>query len=170
MPRYYWDFAQARRFSGKGQTPWTPAVSILFGLRVGVRKLTEEGRERTWARHAAAAAGVAAGLEALGLRLVAEPAHRSPTVTAAWLPDGLEWGPFNAALRERGLAVAGGQDRLVGRILRIGHMGEFAVDDLAAAVQIIGETLVRHGHPVDSAAAADAVRAAIEGGVAAPSR
>src|SRR5918999_855543 len=115
MPRYYWDFAQARRFSGKGQTPWTPAVSILFGLRVGVQRLVDEGRERTWARHAAAAAGVAAGLEALELRLVAEPAHRSPTVTAAWLPDVLEWGPFNAALRERGLAVAGGQDRPGGR-------------------------------------------------------
>jgi aspartate aminotransferase-like enzyme len=170
MPRFYWDFAQARRWAGKGQTPWTPAVSVLFGLRVGVRRLTDEGRERTWARHADAAAGVAAGLEALGLRLVAEPAHRSPTVSAAWLPDGLEWPPFSAALRARGLVVAGGQDRLAGRILRIGHMGEFTVDDLSAAVRIIGETLVRHGHPVDAAAAADAVAAGREGGVATPAR
>jgi aspartate aminotransferase-like enzyme len=170
MPRFYWDFAQARKWAGKGQTPWTPAVSILFGLRVGVQRLVDEGRERTWARHAEAAAGVAAGLESLGLRLVAEPAHRSPTVSAAWLPDGLEWAPFSAALRARGLVVAGGQDRLAGRILRIGHMGEFTVDDLADAVRIIGETLAGEGRSVDAGAAADAVRAAVEGGVATPSR
>ena len=109
MPRAYWDFGEARKWAEKGQTPWTPAVSVLFGLRVGVRRLIAEGREQTWARHAAIAAGVQAGLEALGLRLVAAPEDRSNTVTAAWLPEGLEWGPFNAAMRAKGLIVAGGQ-------------------------------------------------------------
>jgi aspartate aminotransferase-like enzyme len=170
MPRFYWDFAQARTWAEKGQTPWTPAVSVLFGLRVGVRHLLDEGREPTWDRHARIARAVHAGLEALGLRLVAEPAHRSPTVSAAWLPDGLEWAPFSAALRARGLVLAGGQDRLAGRILRIGHMGEFTVDDLADAVRIIGETLAGEGRSVDAGAAADAVRAAIEGEVATPAR
>src|SRR6187200_2462123 len=96
MPRVYWSFAEARKWAEKGQTPWTPAVAVLYGLRVGVRRLMEEGRERTWARHEAIAAGSQAGLEGLGLRLVAKPQHRSATVTGAWLPDGLEWGPFNA--------------------------------------------------------------------------
>jgi aspartate aminotransferase-like enzyme len=109
MPRVYWDFGEARTWAAKGQTPWTPAVSVLFGLRVGVRRLVAEGREQTWARHAAIAAAVQAGLEALGLQLVAAPQNRSTTVTAAWLPDGLEWGPFNAAMRAKGLVVAGGQ-------------------------------------------------------------
>ncbi|MBA3587534.1 MAG: alanine--glyoxylate aminotransferase family protein, partial [Chloroflexi bacterium] len=95
MPRFYWDFAEARTWAGKGQTPWTPAISVLYGLRIGVQRLREEGRERTWARHAAIATGVVAGIEALGLRPVAPEAHRSSTVTAAWLPDGIEWGPFN---------------------------------------------------------------------------
>ena len=58
--------AEARTWAEKGQTPWTPAVSVLFGLRVGVRRLIAEGRERTWARHAAIAEAVQAGLEALG--------------------------------------------------------------------------------------------------------
>ena len=58
MPRVYWDLAEARKWAEKGQTPWTPAVSVLFGLRVGVRRLLEEGREQTWARHAAIAAAV----------------------------------------------------------------------------------------------------------------
>ena len=73
MPRFYWDFAEARKWASKGQTPWTPAVAVLYGLQVGVRRLLDEGRERTWARHQAIAAGSQAGLEGLGLRLVARP-------------------------------------------------------------------------------------------------
>ncbi|MGH2357138.1 MAG: pyridoxal-phosphate-dependent aminotransferase family protein [Candidatus Limnocylindria bacterium] len=162
MPRYYWDFGQARRWAEKGQTPWTPAVSVLFGLRVGVQRLVAEGRERTWARHAAIAAAAQAGLEALGLSLVAPPAHRSNTVTAAWLPDGVEWAPFNAAMRSRGLVVAGGQAAMAGRILRVGHMGEVRIDDVASAVRVMGETLAKIGLAVDSPAATEAARHAFE--------
>ncbi|HEX2194724.1 MAG TPA: alanine--glyoxylate aminotransferase family protein [Candidatus Limnocylindria bacterium] len=165
MPRYYWDFAEARRWAAKGQTPWTPAVSVLYGLAVGVRRLMAEGRERTWARHAAVAAGAQAGLKALGLELVAPPAHRSATVTAAWLPDGLEWGPFNADMRARGLVVAGGQDRMAGRILRFGHMGMVEPADLAAAVRVMGETMVDRGLAVEPSEAAKAtLRAAAQAG------
>jgi aspartate aminotransferase-like enzyme len=160
MPRYYFSFAEARRWAEKGQTPWTPAVAVLYGLRAGVRRLRAEGREATWARHLAVAAGARAGLEALGLRLVAPEAHRSPTVTAAWLPDGLEWAPFNADMRSRGLVVAGGQGKMVGRILRFGHMGMVEPSDLADAVRVMAETLRDRGHAVDPVAAADATMAA----------
>jgi aspartate aminotransferase-like enzyme len=156
MPRFYWDFAEARRWASKGQTPWTPAVAVLFGLREGVSRLLAEGRERTWARHASVAAGAQAGLEALGLQLVAPPGYRSATVTAAWLPDGLEWGPFNARMRARGLVVAGGQGQMAGRILRFGHMGMVEIGELADAVRVMGETMVDSGRTVDPAAAVEA--------------
>lgn len=160
MPRFYWDFAEAREWAAKGQTPWTPAISVLYGLRVGVRHLLDEGRERTWARHAAIAAGVAAGMEALGLRLVAAPEHRSATVTAAWVPDGVDWAPFNAAMRARGLVIAGGQGKWTGRILRFGHMGAVGMDEMAAALRTMGETLPDFGHQADPGAAVDAARGA----------
>ena len=160
MPRVYWDFAEARKWAEKGQTPWTPAVSVLYGLRVGVRRLAEEGRERTWARHAAIAAGVQAGLEALGLELVAAPDDRSSTVTAAWLPDGFEWAPFNAAMRAKGLIVAGGQGAWVGRILRFGHMGDVGMDEMAEALRVMGETLVEFGRAADPETATTVARQA----------
>jgi len=162
MPRFYWDFAEARTWASKGQTPWTPAISILYGLRIGVRRLREEGRERTWARHAAIATGVVAGIESLGLRPVAPEAHRSATVTAAWLPDGIEWGLFNAAMRAKGLVIAGGQGKWTGRILRFGHMGDVGIDEMADALAIMGGTLAEFGHAADGAAAADAARAAYQ--------
>jgi aspartate aminotransferase-like enzyme len=167
MPRFYFDFTEARHWAKNGQTPWTPAVAVLFGLRVGVQRLLAEGREATWARHAAVALGAQAGLEALGLRLVAPEGHRSATVTAAWLPDGLEWGPFNAEMRRRGLVVAGGQGKMAGRILRFGHMGMVEADDLASAVLVMGEVLRDHGRPVDPAGAAEATRRAAAAAIAA---
>jgi aspartate aminotransferase-like enzyme len=168
MPRVYWDLAEARKWADKGQTPWTPAVSVLFGLRVGVRRLLDEGRERTWTRHAAIAAAVQSGLEALGLQLVAAPADRSHTVTAAWLPEGLEWPPFNAAMRSKGLIVAGGQGALAGRILRLGHMGAVGIDEMCEAVRVMGETLVEHGRPADATAAVHGMREVFEAARAAP--
>lgn len=168
MPRVYWDLAEARKWAEKGQTPWTPAVSVLFGLRVGIRRLMDEGREQTWARHAAIAAAVQAGLEALGLRLVAAPEDRSSTVTAAWLPDGLEWAPFNAAMRARGLIVAGGQGAWAGRILRFGHMGGVGIDEMCEAVRIMGETLTEQGRQTDAPAAVQAMREVFEARQAAP--
>jgi aspartate aminotransferase-like enzyme len=158
MPRFYWDFRQASNWSAKGQTPWTPAVSVLFGLRVGVQRLVAEGPARTWARHAALAAATEAGLEALGLRLVAPLPYRSGTVTAAWLPEGVEWSALNAALRARGLAIAGGQGKWAGRILRFGHMGAVALDELTAAIEVMGTTLPDFGVSADPAAASAATR------------
>jgi len=166
MPRFYWDFGEARAWAEKGQTPWTPAVAVAYGLRVGVQRLREEGRERTWRRHAAIASGVAAGLEALGLRLVAAPPDRSATVTAAWLPDGIEWGPFNAQMRGQGLVIAGGQGKWVGKILRFGHMGDVGIEEMAEAIEIMGRTLPDHGHPADAAAAGRATRGAFEAATA----
>jgi aspartate aminotransferase-like enzyme len=41
MPRFYWDFGEARAWADKDQTPWTPAISVLYGLRIGVQRLRE---------------------------------------------------------------------------------------------------------------------------------
>ena len=162
MPRVYWDFAEAREWATKGQTPWTPAIAVLYGLRIGVQRLRAEGRERTWARHAAIATAVAAGLESLGLSLVATPEDRSATVTAAWLPDGIEWAAFNADMRARGLVVAGGQGKMTGRIFRFGHVGDVGIDEMADAIRIMGETLPAHGFAADGAAAAETAREVFE--------
>jgi aspartate aminotransferase-like enzyme len=149
MPRFYWDLAEAAGWAEKGQTPWTPAVSVLYGLRVGVRLLNEEGRDATWARHARTASQAQSGLEALGMRLVPSPEHRSATVTAAWLPEGLDWSPFNAAMRARGLVIAGGQGKWAGRVLRMGHMGQVAPQEIEDALAVLGETLVEFGVRTD---------------------
>jgi aspartate aminotransferase-like enzyme len=162
MPRHYFDLEAARRYADKGETPWTPAVSVLLQLDVALDLLDAEGYAQIFARHAACAAAARAGLDALGFRLLAEPAHASATVTSAWLPEGVDWSAFNKDLLGRGLVLAGGQGKLAGRILRIGHLGAVTPADVIAAIEIIEQTCLALGLPIERGAGGRAAAAAAQ--------
>ncbi|HXG40388.1 MAG TPA: alanine--glyoxylate aminotransferase family protein [Candidatus Limnocylindrales bacterium] len=161
MPRFYFDLAAHRKSAAAGQTPWTPAVAVLFQLDVALGLMAAEGPEAVFRRHAECAAATRAGLEALGFELFADPRHASPTVTAARVPDGLDWKAFNAVLRERGLVVAGGQGKLAGQVFRIGHLGDVTVDDIRSALAVLEEVSIAFGRPVEPGAALEAVERAV---------
>jgi aspartate aminotransferase-like enzyme len=160
MPRFYFDLARARKMYATGETPWTPAVGVLYGLDVALEMLEKETYPEVFARHAACANAARAGLTALGFRLFADPAHASQTVTAAYVPDGIEWAALNKAMKARGLVLAGGQDDLAGKIMRIGHLGEVHLDDVVAAIEVIGEAAAELGMATDTARAVEAARSA----------
>src|SRR5207248_3211508 len=95
LPRFYFDFAKYREAQARGQTPATPALPTLTGLHQALRSLVTEGLPAIVARHRAAAEGCRADigdLAAYGLRLFADPAHASNTVTAVAVPDGFDVG------------------------------------------------------------------------------
>ncbi|HEU4672218.1 MAG TPA: alanine--glyoxylate aminotransferase family protein [Candidatus Limnocylindrales bacterium] len=173
MPRFYLDLRAHRKSAANGETPWTPAVGIVFQLDVAIGLMAAEGPEAIFARHAACAAATQAGLEALGFELLAEAGHRSHTVTAAWIPDGIDWKAFNADLKRRKLVVAGGQGQLAGRIMRVGHLGTVTLDEILGAIGVLEEvSLVHRRDVVPGSAVAAAQRAGLEalgvaGGVAA---
>jgi aspartate aminotransferase-like enzyme len=168
MPRAYFDLATARDFAAKGETPWTPAIAVMFQLDVALDMMEREGRDNVYARHSAVAAATRAGLTALGFRLFADPAHPSTTVTNAWLPDGLDWKAFNNALLERDLVIAGGQGKLAGKTLRVGHLGDVDLDDILDVMRTLEAVLPQFGVSVTPgagvAAAEAAGRAVIRGG------
>jgi aspartate aminotransferase-like enzyme len=153
MARHYFDLEEAHRFADKGETPWTPAVSVLYQLDVALELLEAEGYAQIFARHAACGAAARAGIDALGFRRLADPAHASDTVTSAWLPDGVEWIALNRELLGRGLVLAGGQGKLAGRILRIGHLGAVTPADVIAAIEIIEQGGLALGLPIEPGAA-----------------
>jgi aspartate aminotransferase-like enzyme len=166
MPRFYLDIRRARASAATGETPWTPAVGVMFQLDVALGLMAAEGQDAVFARHATCAAGIRAGLEALGFALVAEPRYASSTVTAAWLPDDLPWKPFNADLATRGLVIAGGQGRLKGRVFRVGHLGDIDPDRVLATIAVLEEAAIVRGRPVepgDGLTAAQRVMAAAQG-------
>ncbi|MHB8573401.1 MAG: pyridoxal-phosphate-dependent aminotransferase family protein [Candidatus Dormibacteria bacterium] len=135
MPRFYFDWTQARKFSVDGQTPWTPALSVVYGLDAGLAMMEREGLSEVFARHQRVADAIRAGVSALGLSLYAADGYRSNTVTAVDVPPGVDAGALLRTLREKhGLVLSGGQGKLKGEIFRIGHLG---LIDEADAVSIL---------------------------------
>ena len=126
----------------------TPAVNLVYALHRSLKRIMEEGLEERYRRHRALAEAVQAGLEALGLKLVAEEPFRAPTVTAAYLPQGVEWPKLYGELHSRNVEIAGGLGELKGKILRIGHMGEATANDIVATIAALERALLKLGYPV----------------------
>ena len=163
MPRFYLDLRRHREAHAGGQTPWTPAIAVVYQVDEGVRLMTDEGREAVFRRHEACAAAARAGLAALGFDLFADPAHASLTVTAVHLPDGLDWQALNGEVKRRGVVLAGGQGKLAGRIFRLGHLGSVTVPEILGAIGALEEASIVLGRAITPGSGlAAAQRAALE--------
>jgi len=146
MPRFYWDFTRAKSYLERGQTPWTPAVSAVYALSVSLGMMLGEGLANIIARHARVAKAARDGVKSLGLSLFADEDHASNTVTAVAASDGLDAKKMLKLLREEhGMVLAGGQQRLDGRIFRIGHLGWVSENDIQAVISALRVVLPQAG-------------------------
>ena len=146
IPRVYWDFSQAKKYLERGQTPWTPAVSIVFALDVALDMLLKQGMPAVFEKHARIGAASRAGVKSLGLSVFAEEAHASNTVTAVSGPSGLDIKELRRILREENeIVLGGGQQTLDGKIFRIGHMGWVTEKEIEEVMKAIGAALPRCG-------------------------
>jgi aspartate aminotransferase-like enzyme len=170
MPRVYLDLRAHRDSHASGQTPWTPAIAVLYEVDEGIRLMTAEGADAVFARHEACAAAARAGLLALGFELLADQRHASRTVTAAIVPGDLDWKAFNTELKRRGLVLAGGQGKLAGKIFRLGHLGSVTLEEILGAMSTLEIVLIEAGRAVrPGSAVATAQVAALESlGIATP--
>jgi len=162
MPRMYWDLQQAKDFSDKGQTPWTPAVSLLYGLEVGIGLIKQEGLANIFARHRRLGSMCRAAAQAMGLELLADHAQASNAVTALKCPPGLGSKQIRSLMQERyGVVLAGGQGKLQDSIFRIGHLGFVSETDVLTAMSCLALALAELGVAVDGAAGMEAARQAL---------
>lgn len=146
MPRVYWDFAQAKSYLEKGQTPWTPAVSIVYGLAVALDMMLKEGLANIIARHVRLGKATRDGVKSLGLSLFADEAYASNTVTAISSSNGIDTKKLLRILREEHKVVlSGGQGKLDGKIFRIGHMGWVSDNDIKEAISALKVALPQAG-------------------------
>ena len=153
MPRFYWDFTRVAKSADKGQTPYTPPVNIFFGLDVSLRMMREEGREAIFARHQRCADLTRQRARELGLELFANPAVASNTVTAIKAPPSIGAKAITKALRENeATVIAGGQDRLDGQIIRIGHLGYVHEPEMIACMDALERQLKALGFQAPAAA------------------
>ncbi len=151
MPRFYFDVGKAKDYLGRGQTPWTPAVSVFFALDVALDMMLKEGLQNIFARHERIGNLVRRRVKELGLEVFADERFASNTVSAVKVPEGIDGKELNRIMREEYETVlAGGQAALAGKIFRIGHLGavtegeiEDCMDALKKALPKVGFTPAR---------------------------
>ena len=148
QPRYYFDLLRERTNQAKNTTAYTPAISLVIGLREALAMMREEGLVNVFARHERLARATRAAATALELRLLA-PDNPSPAVSAIYVPSGVDGSKLFAFLRDKMRVVfAGGQDQLKGKIVRIAHLGYMGAFDVVSAIAALEMALRHFGHDV----------------------
>ncbi|HHY46793.1 MAG TPA: alanine--glyoxylate aminotransferase family protein [Firmicutes bacterium] len=148
LPRFYFDLRQAKRSAAKGETPSTPAVSLLFGLNEALTMILDEGPVNFVAHHTRLSQIARTAMRALGFELLASDEWASTTVTAVKAMDGMNADEFRRRARKYEVVLAGGQGELSGKIFRLAHLGYISQMDMLKAVSAIELALRDLGYPV----------------------
>jgi len=137
------DLTRERKSQEKGETAFTPPVSLVYGLREALRMIAEEGLGRVTARHRRLSSALRVGCGALGLEPFNRPEVASSTVVALKVPQGLEGAAIVAHLRSRyGTVIAGSRSpRLHNKVIRIGTMGAVSEADIQTDLRHLKATL-----------------------------
>ena len=126
LPRSYWDWAEMLKPNANGYFPYTPATTLLYGLREAIAMMREEGLPELFARHQRLAAATRAAVQGWGLEVLCqEPSEYSPVLTAVMMPEGHDADAFRKVVLERfDMSLGAGLAKLAGKVFRIGHLGE----------------------------------------------
>lgn len=138
-PVYYFDLLAAVEKAQAGDTPFTPAISLVFALQRALQMIREEGLEQVVARHAANAGAVRAAVVAMELELLASAPSNATTAVIA--PEGRAGDITKTMEHTYGVKIAGGQARLKGKIFRLGHLGYYSATDMYTMIAALEATL-----------------------------
>jgi len=148
-PHFYFDLKKERKNLADKTSAYTPAVSLVIGLRSVLKSFKEEGMENVHKRHNRLARATRAATKALGLKMVA-PDAPADSLTGIFLPDGIDGGKFVKSLRDDfGVTMAGGQDQWKGKVVRIAHLGYVDTFDTIVGIAAIEMALKKFGHAVE---------------------
>ena len=138
LPRSYWDWQEMLKANQNGFFPYTPATSLLYGLREALRMLHDEGLSNVLDRHAKLADATRSAVRAWGLEIVAENASEcSNSLTAVFTPSGSDADHLrDTILRRFDMSLGTGLGKFARRVFRIGHLGGF--NDLMLAGTLSG--------------------------------
>jgi alanine-glyoxylate transaminase/serine-glyoxylate transaminase/serine-pyruvate transaminase len=137
LKRSYFDLDTMFASNNTGYYPYTPALSLLYGLVESLKMIDEEGLDNIFLRHHYLAAGVRAAVQqGWELDLCAKsPEWYSDTVSAVMVPEGVNGADVIARAYNRyNLSLGAGLSRVAGKLFRIGHLGDMNEVHLMAAI------------------------------------
>ena len=144
--RYYLDLRKAKKAIDKNDTPFTSAITLIDALNEALKMMQKDGLEYIFKRHKTMANAARAAAKALGLELFA-PTAPSDGVTAIKMPAGIDGEKLVKTMRDTyGVTIAGGQDELKGKVIRIAHMGYIAESDIITGLACLEKVLTQMGY------------------------
>jgi len=159
---FYFNLKSARKKMKEFDTPFTPAHTLILALRASLKRIKAEGIENVWKRHKIMSEACQAGIQALGLELFS--ARPAEGLTAFRVPDGFKDSAIRDALADRfGITTVGGQDKLKGKIIRVGHMGYMDELDVISGLAALEMVLNDLGFDVEPGAAVTAAQQVLLG-------
>ena len=144
--RYYLDLRKAKKALDKNDTPFTSSITLIIALNEALKMMQQDGLENIFKRHRIMALATRAAMQALGLELFA-PLAASDGVTAAKVPSSIDGEKLVKTMRDTyGVTIAGGQDELKGKVIRIAHMGYITESDIIMGLSCLEKVLTQMGH------------------------
>ncbi len=148
---FYFDLRRYRDKVLEGDTPFTPANTLIRAQRASLKRLRAEGIENVWARHAKMAAAARAGARAMGLELFAD--QPADGLTVIKVPNGIDGTAVLTRMEKQyGVKLANGQDTLKGKIWRLAHMGWIDQFDVLAGLSALELALIEAGFKLNPGA------------------
>jgi aspartate aminotransferase-like enzyme len=144
---FYFDLKKYAKSIGDGDTPFTPANTLIEALRVSLKMVKDETIEGVWKRTHFTAEAFRQGAVALGMELFSQ--SPADSVSAIKYPAGVTDKDFRDQLKKKhNIHVAGGQGSMEGKIFRVNHMGYSDAYDALAVVAASEHVLKALGQPV----------------------
>ena len=142
LPKFYLDLKSYRKSLQSNSNPYTPAVNLIFALEVALQMMQDEGLENIFKRHQKHKLAVQNAALSLNLKLFANEASLSPSITAIETV-GFDAEDVRKNIKEKyDILLAGGQDHLKGKIFRIGHLGYVNDRDIITVISAISTYLL----------------------------
>jgi aspartate aminotransferase-like enzyme len=160
LPKFYFDAVKAKKSLEKQTTPWTPAISLILQQKKSLDIIKNMGLEKLYDHHRILGEATRAGIQALGLRLLAKKPGN--ILTAVKMPAGLDGSKLVKTMQSKYMAyIAGAQDPNKGKFFRIAHLGYMGGFDVITALSALELTLTDMGYKFELAASIKAAESII---------
>jgi aspartate aminotransferase-like enzyme len=160
--RFYLDFRRAADAWAKGETAFTPPVSLIRGLHTALQMIHGEGLANVLARHARLANALRTGVNALGLATFPSAKRLSNTLSVFRVPEGQDGKKIVRRLADKhGTIIAGARNKLDGKVIRIGTMGWIADGDILTDLHHLEDVLAELGYGFERGSGIAAASAAL---------
>jgi aspartate aminotransferase-like enzyme len=156
--KFYFDYQKERINNARGESSYTPAITLIMAAREAIRYIRSIGRDNLIANAGLLASATRAAAQALGLKLFAE---RSPSdaLTAICAPEGIDSGTIIKEFKQNfGATVANGQGEMRGKLFRVAHLGYYDFTDMVALIACLEVIMKKLNLPVELGAGVKAAQ------------